>query len=213
MINKWQFYTIIAIIVFALTSTTKKSDVIFIEGFHVSDEELTNHHILTETEYNFQNFEVPYTGKSFAGFKQALAFKESQGNYKRINTIGYMGKYQFGKSTLEIIGIRDSIAFMNSPKLQEKAFMGLLSYNKYVLKNIIQKYEGQEINGVLITESGILAAAHLGGAGAIKRYLKTNGRSEKKDAYGTSLKSYLIKFGGYDTSVVEAKKRVRISLS
>ena len=36
-----------------------------------------------------------------------------------------------------------------------------LLYNKNKLQNIDQ-FEGQEINGILITESGILAAAHDG---------------------------------------------------
>src|SRR5210317_1730319 len=37
-------------------------------------------------------------GKSFVGFKEAIAFKESRGDYKIVNTLGYLGKYQFGKS-------------------------------------------------------------------------------------------------------------------
>ena len=47
-----------------------------------------------------------------------------------------------------------------------------------------------------ISESGILAAAHLGGQGSVKRYFK-NGRVFK-DAYGTKITSYMKQFSGYD---------------
>ena len=65
----------------------------------------------------------PYLGKSFVGFKEALAFKESRGNYSCVNTYGYLGKYQFGKSTLKMIGIHNPNKFLKDPELQEKAFM------------------------------------------------------------------------------------------
>ena len=43
----------------------------------------------------------PYLGKSFVGFKEALAFKESRGDYFTVNSFGYLGKYQFSKETLK----------------------------------------------------------------------------------------------------------------
>src|SRR5690606_9383518 len=64
----------------------------------------------------------PYLGKSFVGFREALAFRESRGDYFIINDFGYMGKYQFGRSTLHLIGIRDTERFLNDPILQESAF-------------------------------------------------------------------------------------------
>ena len=64
----------------------------------------------------------PFLGKSYVGFKEALAFKESRGDYKTINEYGYLGKYQFGKGTLKLVGIYDSIGFLNSPALQEPVF-------------------------------------------------------------------------------------------
>ncbi|MDB0040892.1 peptidoglycan-binding protein LysM, partial [Algibacter sp.] len=38
------------------------------------------------------NIFSPYLGKSFVGFKEALAFKESGGDYSLVNTYGYLGK-------------------------------------------------------------------------------------------------------------------------
>jgi hypothetical protein len=110
-----------------------------------------------------------------------------------------MGKYQFGKETLKTVGIHDSSQFLNSPRMQEKAFVALLSKNKSELKDVIEKYEGQVIAGIQITESGILAAAHLGGAGSVKRFFKHDGKRYFRDAYGTSIRSYLKEFGGYET--------------
>ena len=83
-----------------------------------------------------------------------------------------MGRYQFGKSTLRTLKIRvTKEAFLNSPDLQEYAMQQNLLYNKKRLQKYIDKFEGLEINGILITESGILAAAHLGGAEVLKNIL------------------------------------------
>jgi hypothetical protein len=49
---------------------------------------------------------------------------------------------------------------------------------------------------MLITESGILAAAHLGGQGSVKRYFKHG--KVFKDGYGTKITSYMDTFSGYD---------------
>lgn len=115
-----------------------------------------------------------------------------------------MGKYQFGSETLETIGITDSVAFLKNPRLQERAFVALLSRNKWELRDEIEKYAGMVISGVPITESGILAAAHLGGPGSVKRFLRSKGKRKCKDEYGTSVKSYMHEFSGYDTSGILA---------
>jgi hypothetical protein len=133
-----------------------------------------------------------------------LAFKESQGKYHKVNTLGYLGKYQFGTETLKSIGINDSLAFLRNPKLQERAFVALLSKNKWELRDEIKKYSGKIVAGIKVTESGILAAAHLGGAGSVKRFLCSNGEKKCRDDYGTSIKSYMKMFGGYQTSAIVA---------
>lgn len=159
---------------------------------------------------DYASLKIPFTGKYFIGFKEALAHKESQGKYRKINTLGYLGKYQFGKETLKSIGITDSVHFMNSPKLQEKAFVVLLSKNKYELQDYIERFEGRIVDGVKITESGILAAAHLGGSGSVKRFLDSNGTKKCKDDYGTSVKAYMRDFGGFETSGIKAVKNAQV---
>jgi hypothetical protein len=143
---------------------------------------------------------------SFISFREALAFKESRGKYGVVNSLGYLGKYQFGMTTLRLFGVRDSMTFLQSPKLQEKVFVKNLRYNHNLLEDYIEKYDGQKIGGVEITESGILAAAHLSGPGGVKKYLRTEGRGRSRDAYGSSVRGYLKKFGGYDLSKIIKKK-------
>ncbi len=154
----------------------------------------------------FVDFDSPNIGKSFIGFKEALAFKESQGKYNSINTYGYLGKYQFGKGTLKRFKIYNTAEFLKDPQLQEEAFLALCSVNKWILKRDIKRFVGKTINGVKITESGILAAAHLAGAGNVKTYLRSYGQITFEDAYGSSIKYYIKKFAGYDTSFIEANR-------
>ena len=76
--------------------------------------------------------------------------------------------------------------------------------NKWILRKDIRRSVGKTINGIKITESGILAAAHLSGAGNVKKYLRSNGVEGFSDAYGSSIKSYLKSFGGYNVSNIIA---------
>jgi hypothetical protein len=155
-------------------------------------------------------YNIPYLEKDFVGFKEALAFKESQGKYTAVNTFGYLGKYQFGKTTLLRFKIYNTKAFLNNPELQEKAFKALCKVNKWILRKDIQRCVGKTINGITISTSGILAAAHLSGAGNVKKFLRSNGTLNFSDAYGSSIESYLKKFRGYDVSEIEPDRNARI---
>lgn len=183
----------------------------FSEAKHISNN-TTNltvsiSYVPTEKESTTYNFQIPFVGNSFNGFREALAFKESQGKYHAINTHGYLGKYQFGRTTLERFDIYDTQEFLKTPELQEDAFIALCSVNKWILRKDIKRSVGKTINGIKITESGILAAAHLSGAGNVKKYLRSNGGSRFKDAYGSSIQHYIKKFSGYDTSFIEANQK------
>ena len=162
-------------------------------------------------EIKTTSLNIPFVGKSFNGFREALAFKESQGRYHVVNSIGYLGKYQFGKSTLLRFKIHNTKAFLKNPVLQEDAFIALCSVNKWILRKDIKRSVGKKINGIYITESGILAAAHLSGAGNVKKYLRSNGLTTFQDAYGTSIQYYLRKFAGFDTSFIKADRKAKVS--
>jgi hypothetical protein len=85
-----------------------------------------------------------------------------------------------------------------------------LAKNKWELRDVIEKYDGTLLNGIWITESGILAAAHLGGAGSVKKYFRSNGKRFMKDAFGASVKSYLKAFSGYETSSIVADSNANV---
>lgn len=152
----------------------------------------------------------PFLGSSYIGFKEALAFKESQGDYFTINTLGYLGKYQFGIGTLQLMGVYNATRFLKDPALQEKVFHTNIARNKWILRKDIPRFVGQRFNGVEITESGILAAAHLAGAGNVKRFLRSHGEFDVHDDFGTNIYSYMKKFSGYDVSHITPKRNAKI---
>ena len=129
-------------------------------------------------------------------FLYDMAERESSNRYDVVNQYGYMGAYQFGSSTLKNLGYKVSKKeFLSNPALQEEAMIKLLKANKHTLRRQIKKYDGKLVNGVLVTESGLLAAAHLVGAGSVRKWIR-NGK-EFKDGNGVTLESYLDKFNGY----------------
>ncbi|NND88241.1 MAG: peptidoglycan-binding protein LysM [Flavobacteriaceae bacterium] len=150
--------------------------------------------------------------KDYVGFKEAIGFKESRGEYDVINELGYMGKYQFGRGTLRIIGIKDTKEFLENTRLQEAAFAANTARNKWILRRDIERFDGRYVGGVRITESGILAAAHLAGPGNVKKFLRSGGSVTFNDAFGTSIKHYLRKFSGYDTSFIVPNKKAKVRL-
>ena len=135
-------------------------------------------------------------------FLDKLGYSESRNDYKKVNKYGYLGMYQFSQSTLRLLGIKvTKYQFLNNPQLQDDAVFLLLIANKKNLSKEIELYSYTTINGIRITESGILAAAHLVGSGDVKRWLKSKGDQTAKDALGTSIETYMRKFGGYNLNL------------
>tara|TARA_X000001388_G_C2228943_1_gene122339 strand:+ start:1712 stop:2308 length:597 start_codon:yes stop_codon:yes gene_type:complete len=135
--------------------------------------------------------------KNHTKFLDDIGFRESSNNYRAVNQFGYLGKYQFGRKTLNSLGFKDisNREFLENESIQEEAMYALLNHNKRVLRRQIQKYHGETIHGIYITESGILAAAHLAGAGNVRKFFRKG--YEFKDGNGTKMTSYLILFSGY----------------
>ena len=174
--------------------------------YHVPNEDEVSSLFEDEAPVQYRLF----LGKTYMGFKEALGFKESRGDYRTINQFGYLGKYQFAKATLSMIGIKNSQAFMEDSRLQEKAFSAYTSRNKWILRRDIKRFSGRYVGGVKVTESGILAAAHLAGAGNVKKFLRSGGTLGFEDANGTSIRYYLKKFSGYDTSHIVPNKKAKV---
>ena len=155
---------------------------------------------LKEIKVEMPLIEVKIDIKDHDAFLNALGHQESGNRYGIVNRFGYMGKYQFGKSTLKTLKIKVSKeAFLNSPDLQEFAMQSLLEYNKKRLKKYINQYDGQIVHGVLVTESGLLAAAHLGGQGSVKKWFRTG--KIKEDGNGVKITNYMQRFGGYNLNL------------
>ena len=193
MIKKFLFLIGITLVLTAATEVTEKKSP-----------------VKADTNPVYVDYNIPYLQKNFVAFKEAVAFKESQGKYRVINTLGYLGKYQFGRTTLERFRIYDTKAFLNNPEQQEKAFIALCSVNKWILRKDIERSVGKTINGIKITESGILASAHLSGAGNVKKFLRSNGTVRFKDAYGATIQMYMKKFSDYDVSVIKADRKAKV---
>lgn len=126
---------------------------------------------------------------------------ESRNTIDTINSIGCMGFYQFKLSTLRGIGFykneSDSAAikhFTSHKDIQLKALKAYWRWNRKQMRKTIEKYDGTYIDGVRITESGILAAAHMGGTGGVYAYFY---RGVNRTDGGTTIEKRMKLFSGY----------------
>ena len=163
--------------------------------------------------------------KTLNDFLTDLGARESGGKYTAFNKYGYAGKYQMGEMALVDAGYyvkpnrkynndwsgkflgKDGVFsiqdFLNNPSAQENAQIIYKKKQWTYLKSVgADKYVGKIINGFKITPSGLLAGAHLKGAGSVIKYLKSNGQLIEKDGFGTSVESYMKKFAVYDVSEI-----------
>jgi len=151
---------------------------------------------ITEIEIELPSIEIDETDL----FLDAIAHSESSNRYTIVNRFGYMGKYQFGRLTLKGLGYKVTRKeFLNSPEIQEQAMLDLLLHNKKILQNYIDKWDGKRVQGKKVTESGILAAAHLVGPSKVKRFFDSG--KDSQDGNGTKLTKYLTQFSGYDLNL------------
>lgn len=113
--------------------------------------------------------------------------------------IGHFGRAQFGIARLEDAKRAGVIPpgmtpeqFMADEGAQDAAERWhQADIMSFIAENGLDRFVGQEINGVPITPDGLLAVAHLGGKGGLKRFLETGGAYNPADANGTTLLKYL----------------------
>jgi len=141
----------------------------------------------------------------YDSYAQAIGQRESGGNYKAVNSLGYLGKYQFGAMALEDMGLVKSgvgrkgqkalddsenwtidggkQAFLNNPQLQDSTMKKYTMQNRKALERlkVLNKDSSTEEVG------GYLASAHLLGPGGARDL--SQGKSGS-DAYGTSASTY-----------------------
>ncbi len=170
----------------------------------VSGQSIVDRPSLSQESQDTSMESLVFLDKDFIGFREAVGFKESQGNYNTTNTLGYLGKYQFGAGTLKLLGVHNTKSFLGNPAIQEKVFQLNVERNKWILRRYIKSFVGKKINGIVISESGIIAAAHLAGAGNVKKYLRSYGKTDFSDAYGSNIAYYMKRFSEFDISTIKA---------
>lgn len=151
----------------------------------------------------------------YEAFLNKLGYYESRNTYNIKNEYGYLGRWQIGMESLKDIGFVDSNGqwtalansmgvystedFLKTPAAQDYAIRlydkKLWSYIQYFGDD---DYIGTEFNGITVTLSGLVAAAHLVGAGGIHQMFMT-GRVPS-DALGNECTFYLKNLAGYDIS-------------
>ena len=184
-----------------------------------------------ETEYMSPKIQIAQT-KSWSDFKWKLGQREtgeSNPPYNIENSLGFIGKYQFGEALLIDLGYYQAEVFYNGGEngvdknywegtwtgkeginskedflnnnnnVQEIAIEEALDlfWNRITDKISLENYLGDSIEGVPITCSGILAAAHLRGEDGVINLLRDG--YVTRDEYNTSILEYLDEFQGYET--------------
>lgn len=138
--------------------------------------------------------------KNHQAFLNHLAMFESSGNYNVVKTAGdYWGRYQIGpiaRQSLGIVNIQRE-EFLANHSLQDGLVTALMQLNKRHLAPYIGKYEGRTIGGIYITQSGLLAGAHLGGSTNVIRWIESDGKEDFADGNGTKISKYIKRFTGY----------------
>lgn len=166
------------------------------------------------------------------GFKESSSIPGGDQNYDAENVFGFIGKYQFGEAALFDLGYygidhSDNNLFRNDWTGNWSGKNGINSKQDYLNNGTVQeiivrdwhdvlwdritylgidKYAGQVLNSQPVTVSGMLAAAHLIGAGrqssdtaGLKGYLLSGAVFSPEDGNGTSAQTYMAQFEGFQT--------------
>jgi hypothetical protein len=85
-----------------------------------------------------------------------------------------IGRYQMNRGARADIGLGgvSEEVFLNNPELQDVAMYIYLKKNYSYMKDFLNKYDGQTINGYYLTEPGMLSLAHALGAGGAMEWIK-----------------------------------------
>jgi len=155
------------------------------------------------------------TGRELEDFLFDIGFRESSNDYRRVNQFGFMGRFQFGAEALEDVGLMDSSGnwttranemgvfnrddFLGNPAVQNYAMNRYLGINwGYITNAELHNRVGTYMNGVLITESGLLASAHLIGAGGLQRAFRNGDLASVWDGNGVTALEYMQLFRGFN---------------
>jgi hypothetical protein len=161
--------------------------------------------------------------KTYDDYLTALGQRESGNNYGISNSLGYLGRFQFGEAALtdcrfyggdstrkndwagtfrdEAVswGVVSKDDFLRTPGFQDFA---ILRFNELqwamMVRLDLPQFVGTTVGGIVITRSGMLGGAHLVGPGALKKFLLSNGAIVPVDGNGTPITEYIQLFSSYD---------------
>lgn len=173
---------------------------------------------------------VQASPKNYSAFFAALRHKESRGNYQAVNTLNFIGAYQFGEAAMIDLGyarrdrdiydnnygggftgkhgIRSREDFLRNPQVQDIAAEEWMQIMwRYIEAEGLHRYAWREIGGQTLSPSGMLAATHLLGSGALKRFVESGGSADIRDPYGMPLHVYIRDLGGFETPFAPRQPR------
>jgi hypothetical protein len=154
-------------------------------------------------------------------FLISLKLMESDGNYQSLNTLNYLGAYQFGEAALTDLGfvrfdgnaldnnysggwtgkygVDSAAAFLRNEQAQDHAaheWVELLW--SYAKMHDLDGYAWQKVGPVELTPAGMVAAMHLLGPGALSEFIASNGQADLRDPYGTPITLYIETLSNYE---------------
>ncbi|MBC6434918.1 hypothetical protein FM036_33315 [Nostoc sp. HG1] len=135
-------------------------------------------------ELGYYQVENPYNGGGNGVVKNYWL-----GTWKGKNEINNKEDFLQNKNNVQGTAIREAFG-LNSNRISQ-----ILQENG----RSIEEFIGQEVQGAKITQSGILAAAHLRGESGVTNLLLKNEVSN--DEFGTSILDYLREFADYESCV------------
>lgn len=161
-------------------------------------------------------------GPASGSYLDALAAMESGGNPLAYNQYGFAGLYQHGgpvlvdagwiepgsisgndwssavwTPTAQAHGVSSIQDYLGNAPAQNAAQADVMTVQWGYIQHLgLDAYVGQTIDGIEITESGLLAGAHLVGAGGLRTWLQSNGATAVVDGNGHPVSAYVEHFGG-----------------
>jgi len=129
-------------------------------------------------------------------FMRKMAMSESSGDPNAEITLEdgrtFTGLYQFGDLRLQDYRKATGAKFTTAEFKEDEALQQKVAEWHFAdIEDAIDAL-GSEADGY--DRDGLMAVAHLGGVGGMKRYVRTKGRYDPADALGTSLSDYYNKF-------------------
>ena len=180
------------------------------KGNPIPKVKLTIYLPITDT-LHFSELSEQYNVLIFFPYDPQKDWKSYKEDIRQIETKGYSdeasyyakspsglhwGRYQLGPIARRIAGVSGMSYddFSNNPEIQEGAFLAWIRYLKIEMNDYVKRYSGKYIDGIEITESGIISMAHNVGGPETRKYLDGGGGNPPGP-----LK--FLKVGGYNLNI------------